>query len=493
MATLTRREVFEHWFKGPQAPAVASPEKTLEPADPLLLLANRTSFGLRPAEYQIAQNLGFDGWLELQLNPENIDTSDLEAALARQLPTLAKSNAELIAEAQASQNPFESFVELRSATLLRQLYSSQQLYEVMVEFWSNHFSVEHINGPIRQFKTPDDRAIRGNAMGTFRDLLNASARSPAMLFYLDNFVNVVTGPQENYARELLELHTLGVNGGYSEDDVKNVARAFTGWTINGRGDYEFLFAGLNHDFEQKTFLGQTLPAGRGVEDGQQVLDILASHPSTAEFIATKLVRRFVSDSPPLSLVSAVANIFLATGGDVRSMLRAIFSSSEFAESGDQKVKRPAEFMMSTLRVLDLQIRGEAPIRRINGYLERLNQLPFMWPAPNGYPDVQGYWINTTAWLTRWNYAFEVAENTLADGLYFDPLTLVGNVNKAAEMVDTLAARLLHRPLLDEDRNLFIELAAGGAPVDAAIDQRTMNVRVRELTAVMLASPYFHFR
>ena len=493
MATLTRREVFEHWFKRPQAPLSGATHKALEPVDALQLLINRTSFGLRTPEQQAAQNLGFDGWLELQLNPENIDVSGLETALNRLLPTLSQSNAQLIADARATQNSFRSFAELRSATFLRQFYSGRQLYEVMVEFWSNHFSVEHVSGPIRQFKTPDDRTIRANAMGSFADLLSANARSPAMLFYLDNYVNVATGPQENYARELLELHTLGVNGGYTEDDVKNVARAFTGWTINARGDYDFIFNGLTHDYQAKTFLGQAMPAGRGIEDGQQVLDILAAHPSTAQFIATKLVRRFVADNPPASLVDAVAQVFLATGGDVRSMLRAIFSSSEFAGSGDQKVKRPAEFVMSALRVLDLQFQGEAPIRRINTYLERLNQLPFMWPAPNGYPDVQGYWINTTAWLTRWNFAFAVAENTLAPGLNFNPAALVGGANKAADIVDALAQRLLHRPLLAEDRALLVELAAGGAPTEARIDPRTLQLRVRELTAVLLASPYFHFR
>ncbi len=502
MATVTRRELFDRWFKGPQLYSLngsservvkRAGEKALEGPDPLLLLTNRASFGLRSPEFQVAQSLGFDGWLEAQLNPENIDVSGLESALNRIFPTLAQTNAQLIADARANQNSFRSLAELRYATFLRQFYSGQQLYEVMVEFWSNHFSVEHVSGPIRQFKTPDDRAIRANAMGRFADLLNANARSPAMLYYLDNYVNIATGPQENYARELLELHTLGVNGGYTEDDVKDVARAFTGWTINGRGDYEFIFNGLAHDYNAKQFLGQTLPAGQGIEDGQQVLDILATHPSTAQLIATKLVRRFVADNPPSSLVDAVAQVFLATGGDVRSMLRAIFTSAEFAGSGDQKVKRPAEFIMSAMRTLDLQFQGEAPIRRVNQYLEQLNQLPFMWPAPNGYPDVQGYWINTTAWLSRWNFAFALAENTLAPGIYLNPLTLLGGANKAAEIVDVLSQRLLRRPLLAEDRQLLIEFAAGGAPLESRIDARTLQVRVRELTALLLASPYFHFR
>lgn len=461
--------------------------------DELVLLLNRTAFGIRPQELALAEQMGFDGWLELQLNPEQIDVGELESTLNRLLPTLAMSNAQLIGQVQANQNFFQALVELRTATLARQIYSGRQLFETMVEFWSNHFSVEHVSGPIRQFKTPDDRLIREHALGRFGDLLNVNARSPAMLFYLDNYANVASGPNENYARELLELHTLGVNGGYTEDDVKDVARAFTGWTINQRGDYNFVFAGINHDFGAKRVLGIDLPAGQGIEDGQQILDMLAMHPSTAQFIATKLVRRFVDDNPPPSLVDAVAQSFLSSGGESRAMLRTIFHSAEFRASVDRKVKRPAEYIMGALRTLGIEVQGSNPYRQVNFYLEQLGQLPFMWPAPNGYPDVQGYWINTTAWLSRWNFAFALVEGQLGSGIRIDALALAGPARQPAELVDRLAALIVKRPLLDEDRQALIELAAAGAPQELALDTRTLRLRVQELAAVLLASPYFHFR
>jgi uncharacterized protein (DUF1800 family) len=473
--------------------AAAKAGSALPAPEELVLLLNRSSFGIRPQELALAQQLGFDAWLEQQLAPEQIDVSQLEDALSRNLPTLAFSNAQLIQQAQANQNAFQSLIELRTATLARQIFSGRQLYETMVEFWSNHFSVEHISGPIRQFKTPDDRLIRAHALGRFGDLLNANARSPAMLFYLDNFASVASGPNENYARELLELHTLGVNGGYSEEDVREVARAFTGWTINVRGNYDFVFAGINHDFGAKRVLGVDLPAGQGIEDGQQVLDMLALHPSTAQFIATKLVRRFVDDSPPASLVDAVAQSFLASGGDTRAMLRTIFHSDEFKTSVDRKVKRPAEYIIGALRSLGVEVEGGNPYRQVNFYLEQLGQLPFMWPAPNGYPDVQGYWINTTAWLSRWNFAFALVEGRLGGGIKIDTLALAGEVREPVALVDRLSALIVKRPLLDEDRQALIELAAGGAPTGLALDTRSLRLRVQEVAGVLLASPYFHFR
>ncbi len=475
-----------------QTGMMAKAGAALPPPDELVLLLNRTGFGIRPQELALAQQMGFEAWLELQLSPEQIDVSALENALGR-LQTLSMSNAQLIQHAQANQNAFQSLLELRTATLARQIYSGRQLFETMVEFWSNHFSVEHISGPIRQFKTTDDRMIREHALGRFADLLNGSARSPAMLFYLDNYANVARGPNENYSRELLELHTLGVNGGYTEEDVKEVARAFTGWTINLRGDYDFMFAGINHDFAAKRVLGIDLPAGQGIEDGQQVLDLLAMHPSTAQFIATKLVRRFVDDAPPAGLVAAVAQSFLASGGETRAMLRTIFLSAEFKASADRKVKRPAEYIVGALRTLGIEVRGSNPYRQVNAYLQRLGQLPFMWPAPNGYPDVQNYWINTTAWLSRWNYAFALVEGQLGAGIKIDTLALAGDARQPAALVDRLTALIVKRPLMADDRQALIELAAGGAPPDLPLDTRTLQLRVQELAGVLLASPYFHFR
>ena len=487
-----RRALFERWL-GQSESGSAKAGQPLPAPDPLVLLLNRTGFGIRPQELAQASELGYDGWLERQLAPEQIDVSDLENALRRNFPTLLQSNLELFRDARETGNTVQSLIELRLATMARQVFSGRQLFETMVEFWSNHFSVEHVTGPQRQFKTGDDRTIRQLALGRFSDLLHANARSPAMLFYLDNYANVATGPNENYARELMELHTLGVNGGYTEDDVKAVARAFTGWTIDFRGDYEFQFAPLAHDLSTKQVLGATLPAGQGIEDGQQVLDILAAHPSTAQHIATKLVRRFVDDQPPAALVDAVAATFLASGGETVAMLRTILQSDEFKASADRKVKRPAEYIIGALRSSSVELNGANPYRQINAYLEQLGQLPFMWPAPNGYPDTQGYWINTTAWLARWNFAFALAEGQLGVGVRLDALALAGGARAPTDLVDRLTVLLVKRPLLAEDRDALIALTAAGDPADKALDNRTLRVRVQELAALLLASPYFHFR
>src|SRR5436189_4360223 len=237
-------------------------------------------------------------------------------------------------------NPQMVVTELQRAKLLRAVYSDRQLYELMVDFWENHFSIFANKDDDRFLLTGFDReTIRPFAMGRFRDLLGATAHSPAMLFYLDNWRSSVPRPypargdkpagtdgglNENYARELMELHTLGVDGGYTQKDVQEVARCFSGWTIQKPNEQGlFLYRPGLHDDGEKVVLGQKILAGGGVADGERVLDILLHHPATARFIATKLVRRFVSDEPPPALVERVAATFRATEGDIKAMLRAL--------------------------------------------------------------------------------------------------------------------------------------------------------------------------
>jgi uncharacterized protein (DUF1800 family) len=236
--------------------------------------------------------------------------------------------------------------ELQQAKLLRAVYSRRQLYEVMVDFWSNHFNVFAAKDADRWLVTAYDRdTIRPHALGRFRDLLLATAQSPAMLFYLDNWLSVAEratpkrsssdatlrrGINENYARELMELHTLGVDGGYTQRDVGEVARCFTGWTI--RRTYqqpEFVFESRVHDRGKKLVLGTRIPAGGGIEDGLKIIDLLSRHPSTARFIATKLARRFVNDDPPPSLVDRVGEVFRDSDGDIKETLRAVVNAPEF--------------------------------------------------------------------------------------------------------------------------------------------------------------------
>jgi uncharacterized protein (DUF1800 family) len=466
----------------------ASSKAATNPDDPslpapssLFLLLSRTSFGIRDDQWQRASQLGADAYLEEQLYPERINDSMLEAQLAANLPSLTMTIRELIDYTAPQGQMFQALEELRAATFLRQAFSGRQLFEVMVEFWTNHFNVTHVDGPIRTFKTADDRDIRSNALGRFGDLLHANARSPAMLYYLDNYSNVVTGPNENYARELMELHTLGVNGGYNEEDVKQVAKAFTGWTIGATNratrDIGFVFNAATHDTGAKRVLGTDIAAGRGIEDGNQVLDLLIAHPSTASYLATKLVKRFVSDTPPAALVAAVANTYSVTGGDIKSMLRTLFASEEFK---------------AALRAVYAQTTGNA-LRAIGNQLNNLSQMPYMWATPDGYPDTAGYWTNTSALLNRFNFGLGLVEGTLSQGLSYDLTGLVASARTPEQLVDRLSERILRRPLEPMDRMSLIAFAGEGTWPTRPLTGPALFQRARELIGVLLGSVYFQYR
>ena len=476
--------------------AAAADDPSLPAPDPIALLLNRTSFGMREEDYQRATSMGADAWLEEQLAYESLDDSALESAIAAALPTVGMTNGQILSLVAATEQQFKAVDELRGATLVRQIYSPRQLFEVMVEFWTNHFNMLHIDGPVRYFKTVDDReVIRRHALGRFGEMLHASARSPAMLNSLDNVTNVVNGPNENYARELMELHTIGVDGGYTEDDVKAVARCFTGWTttpFQGGGDVTFFFFATRHDYNAKTVLGMPIPAGQGEQDGNQVLDLLISHPATARYLSTKLARRFVSDDPPASLVDRMAASFTASGGDIRTVLRTLFRSDEFKASGDQKYKRPAEFVISTVRTLAPQL-GGSYVRTLAEQLVALGQMPYMWPTPDGYPDAKQHWINTSAQVSRWNFGFGMAENTLSTGIRVDVPALIGTARTAEELVDRLAARLLHRPLAAGDRALLIGHAANRGMSHRPLAAAVLVQRAQELIGILLGSAYFQYR
>ena len=353
--------------------------------------------------------------------------------------------------------------ELQMARILRAVYSERQLQEVMVDFWTNHFNVFAGKGADRWFLTAYDRdTIRPHTLGKFYDLLLADAQSPAMLFYLDNVQSVSPNAQppqqrparplaqllrmsnnpqqqqpqqqqrrginENYARELMELHTLGVDGGYTQKDVQEVARCFTGWTvlqprgggaaamaIMGREGRDtagtFMFRPFAHDNGEKTVLGHKIPAGGGIKDGLMVLDILAHNPSTAKFIATKLVRHFVSDEPPPALVDRVAQTFMKSDGDIREMLKTIFSSAEFnsPEAYRAKIKRPFELVVSAMRTTGADTNGGPQLHQ---WIARMGQPLYGFQTPNGYSDVAENWVNTGALLERMNFALALVSNRI---------------------------------------------------------------------------------
>ncbi|MBA2301093.1 MAG: DUF1800 domain-containing protein [Acidobacteria bacterium] len=332
--------------------------------------------------------------------------------------------------------------ELAQQKILRAAYSERQLDEVLVDFWFNHFNVFAGKGQTRIYVTEYERdTIRPHVLGKFRDLLGAVAESPAMLFYLDNWQSAVPGDaatsmnmrrrragvrqqamqpapaptrrrgiNENYARELMELHTLGVDGGYAQKDVQEIARAFTGWTIDvPRQGGGFRFESRMHDSGEKTVLGKTIRAGGGKKDGEQVLDLLATHPSTARFIATKLARRFVADDPPAALVDRAAARFKETDGDIREVVRVIITSPEFfaASSYRAKVKTPLEFVASAVRAAGVDVRNGLLLAQS---MRQLGMPLYMCQPPTGYSDKAEAWVNTGALLNRMNFAVTLSSH-----------------------------------------------------------------------------------
>ena len=490
--------------KGPVPNIMATPapdDPTLGAVDPLVILLNRCTFGFTESEYQRALTLGFTGWLQEQFNYTALNNSTLEASIASAYPRVSWTSAQLITEVASTRRPGLGAKDLTAATLLRQLHSPRQLFEVMVEFWSNHFNITAAAAPENFYKVVDDRdTVRANALGTFPNMLKASARSLAMQYYLDNVSNTKTGPNENYARELMELHTLGVTGGYTETDVKEVARCFTGWTVTGQiaSAPNFSFLSTEHDTGVKTVLDNTIAAGRGIEDGDDVLNILATHPSTAQFIAKKLCVRFIGDTPETTIVDQVAATYTSTNGDIPSMLWTIFGSAEFMASYDRKIRRPVEFVIGAMRVLEPTLTGDY-LSSVNTPITTMGQVPFLWPAPNGYPDSLGYWTNTGGLLSRWNWAFGLAEDTITSNsdttrsIRINIPALIGSANTPTTLIDRLSARLLRRTLATIDRDRFIAFVAQGGSPTQVLTSTTLTTRSRELIGLMLSSPYFLYR
>ena len=446
---------------------------------------NRISYGVTADARKTVKVKGWKSVLAQQLNYQSIDDSELENFLSDNLQTLNLSSAEIINNDQLRQ---QAARDLIIATILRRIFSPRQLYERMVEFWSDHFNVSIRDGIVQFLKTAEDReVIRPNAMGRFRDILHANAKSPAMLYYLDNYSNTSTGPNENYARELMELHTLGVDGGYTENDVIEVARCFTGWTISRR-TVDFIFSPFTHDYDEKFVLGESIPAGGGLVDAEQVLDILADHPSTARFICTKLARRFVSDDPNDKLVNAMTDTFSATDGDISAVLDTMFQHNLFWKAKDQKFKRPQDLLISTMRHLGFQVE-ENVLRLVAERLEVLGQQVFSWPSPDGYPDVAGYWTNTGALITRWNTASAAA-------FAMDEAELEERLNGARSpnrIISAMAQNVIQRTISPQDLDVLRRNLFAGLPVNQPVPDDNQLVYARIVLTALLSSRYFQNR
>jgi uncharacterized protein (DUF1800 family) len=495
------------------AAGAGAPALQAAPADDAAVVhaLNRLTYGPRPGDVERVKAMGLQKWIETQLAPSRIDDGALTAKL-RHLETLtldsetiqrdyagpamaerrkraaegadrntraaegtegADKNTRAAEGADKDTRATEStegsdrnavrgpmsdvqrkgrqvISDLEEAKLLRAVYSERQLEEVLVDFWFNHFNVFAGKGATRNYVSEYEReAIRPYVLGQFRDMLGATAKSPAMLFYLDNWLSSgeaseiseasdagvrrrarrsrgslaspaspaspatgrrSNGINENYARELLELHTLGVDGGYTQQDIVNVAKAFTGWTIQPRQGSGFMFIAARHERGEKVVLGQTIKAG-GIDEGERVLDIVAAHPATARHIAKKLAMRFVSDNPPAALVDRAAARFTATRGDLREVLKVILASPEFAaaDAYRAKVKTPLEFVASALRATGAEVRTALPLART---LRDMGMPLYFCQPPTGYDETATTWVSAGALVARMNFAVDLSKNAV---------------------------------------------------------------------------------
>jgi len=403
-------------------------------------LVRRITYGANRQLLDIAEQFGYAGFIEWQLDTESLGGEDLEQALVEFLPVLGMDSETLYDFVFEEENFGAPNVALTVAALIRRTYSPRQLFERMAEFWSDHFSVSIGETVLAMFKVTEERdLIRPNALGQFETLLQGNARSPAMLFYLDNFNNTADGPNENYARELLELHTLGVDGGYTENDIKEVARVFTGWTIRLPG--EFVFNPATHDWSEKQVLGRTIAAG-GEAEGDQLLSDLAAHPATARHLATKLARRFYADLPDPEVVDDVAATFQSSGGDTREVLRTLLLHPTVMDTPAIKFTRPNEFAAGLARALGAELTNDA-LTAMFQLLDGAGHLPYSWPAPDGYPDRREYWQSANGLLARFNTASawtrDLAEQS---SVLRDAAEIDGPKSQLDFLVDQLRARPL---------------------------------------------------
>jgi len=478
---------------GPVYDRLAGGEPTIEDWPTLnagdFLRLSRLTFGPTAGERDHFSKIGLGAFIEEQLAYESLDNKPADLRL-RDFGTLDLKANELYEYGSKLFDDLDKVPvpsELRQATLIRQVYSPRQLYEVMVEFWSDHFNISVDKGDCWYLKTVDDReVIRKHALGNFHELLNASAHSPAMLVYLDNQANDKSHPNENYAREVMELHTLSVQGGYSQKDVMELARCLTGWTVKQNFWLgEFKFDEELHDEGNKIVLGTTItPSGEAEAEG--VIEVLARHPATAHFIATKLARRFIADDPPADLVEKAAQKFLETDGDIKAVLRVILL--EGLPVAQPKYKRPVNYVVSALRMLNVYY-GDGkgfsqPSRPVIEALSRMGQPVFGWPTPDGFPDVAARWQGNL--MPRWQFALALARNEL-DGVTVDipALLKAANITEPTQGVDQLSTLLLGAPLDTAARDsLIATLKAKGAD-----DESLAQI----VTAGLLASPAFQWR
>ncbi len=387
-------------------------------------LVRRVTMGITPGELARANSLGWNGYLNYHLNYTRIDDSAVESTIAQRYPLMSQPSSALTT-ADAGQ----VFNQLRESTIYRSAFSPRQLHQRMVELWSDHFNQDI--DKVQTLLVADQRdVIRKYAMTTFPQLLKASAHSASMMVYLDQTASSSRAPNQNYAREIMELHTVGVDGGYTQDDVAELSRVLTGWTADKNGAFVFN-AGL-HDTGNKVVMGKAITGQSGAagqQEGEQMLDFLVTHPSTAKFIATKMLKWMVTPSPTDAQIAAISAVYRATGGDIKSMLRAMLNDA-WINAAPMKLKRPFHVAVSSLRSMNPSVTS---VSTINSQLVTLGHQSFAWATPDGYPDKIEYWAGNV--VTRWQYGSTFSGLNSSSTIVVDPTPYQTNAQAATDLLD----------------------------------------------------------
>ena len=528
------------------------PIRELSEDEAILHALNRLGFGPRPGQVEQIEKIGLENWIQSQLHPETIPDPVVDARLA-QFPSLVLGAAALLDQyppqdvaakrlgmkvedyqrhlqelskrsgglaALPFKDPNEIVNEMMQAKMIRAVYSERQLAEQLGDFWFNHFNVFIYKDVDRWYVIPYERdAIGPRVLGKFRDLLEATAKSPAMLFYLDNSssadpdafdrlkshpvhprpgeklppVGPKRGLNENYGRELMELHTLGVDGGYTQQDVVQVARAFTGWTIaSPRESPEFYFDERIHDLSPKSVLGRKIKGG-GIKDGEEVLDLLAKNPHTARHISLQLAEHFVSDDPPPALVARMAKTFEKSKGDIRAVITTMIYSPEFGSRAAYraKVKTPFELVASTSRALGADVDQALQLAQ---WVSRIGEPLYQCLTPNGYSDKAAAWVSTGALLNRVNFAVALTGNKIR-GAQVDMNSLVGadvtrNPRLALERVED---EFLAGQITDSTKATLEKEMTEPQILGAKLDDPVTQINVGLIAGLVLGSPEFQKR
>jgi hypothetical protein len=463
--------------------------------DPVLHLLRRTTFGPTPGDVAEVKQIGIDAWIDKQLNPGAIPDPGGEQ-VNRMYPYLALDIRQLRASVPDDKRDDPS-EQLGRATIGRQIWSSRQLEELMVDFWANHLNIQNpFDGGWDNRADWDRTVIRKHALGKFSDMLLASARHPAMMRYLDNAASDRRSVNENYGRELLELHTVGIDGGYTETDVRNCAYVMTGRTVDRDGN--FVYEPRRHWTGAVKVMGFAHPnkkAAEGLAVGDALVRYLAAHPSTARYIARKLAVRFVCDNPPNPLIDRLAQTYLQNGTAIVPVLQILFRSIEFWIATGLKTRRPLENMVATARVVGVKPGNgtDQALESIYESADRLGHAPLAWGPPDGYPDVAGAWQSAHGMLGSWNSHRAMVQGKVRGLSFTAPEQLVAG-NRSGTVggyVDAMSQRLVFQPLNPQQKAAVLKFL--GLPETARVTDPKLGGRVEHLAPLFLDSVYHGLR